>query len=180
MAFTDDEKTAIKALKGYRQIETALKYLIAKTPAVTHEYSETDDYTKQFEADKSVVQGHYRNILEYNVSVTLTPGSISRELFGERQLTVEWPINIEMFFVQNKDKLEDFYAHLEDVRDNFLDVMDLFPVMGGVVPGVINMFVGSADEPEWTQISRYYVWTQRFECQVRQQKSIALLGDWKC
>ena len=180
MAFTDAEKAVINGRKGYRQVETALKYLIAKTPAVESEYDEDNDYPKQFVADKSVVQGHYRCILEHNVSVVLTPGSISREMFAERRLTIEWPINIEMFFVQNKDRVEDFYAHLVQVRDNILDVLDLFPVMGFAVPGVINMFVGSADEPEWAQMSRYYVWTQRFEAVVKQEKSVALLGDWRC
>ena len=178
MAFTETEKANIKKLKGYRQIQTALQYIIAKTPSVGVTLDEYNDYKKLFVVDKNLVQGHYRAIQHHNESITLTPGSISRELFGERQLTVEWPVNIELFMVQTKDKLEDFYEHLSDVRDNMLETLDLYPTMGFLVPGIVNMFTGSADEPEWAQISRHYVWTQRFECTVQQHLSIPLKGDW--
>ena len=143
------------AVKGYQQIQEALRYVIAMA----------DDFGLD-----NVVEGHYRLIHTHNKSVTLTPGSISRELGGHQSVINEWNVNVRLLMVQDKDRLETFYHDAIKAREHILDTIDKYPVLGGI-PGVILCWAGGADEPEWTQIQRLYVWTQVFEVQVRQQVS---------
>ena len=129
----------------------------------------------------NVAQGHYRNILSQQYSVTLTPGSVSRQESGLQSIRVKWGIRLELFSriaaPIDADSIDFARDGLLELFDRVSSLTDTYPTLGGgaaspdVSPYVISesimrSLITSAGSPERQQIGRTHFWTMAATCQV--------------
>jgi len=117
----------------------------------------------------NVVIGHYRPLASKKESVSITPGAISgRRSQGNRTVTTDWVVNIQ-YFVKATDhnNVEDVYSTIVAGRQKLIDVVDQYPTLDGTA-GVVIARLEAADEPDWLQQGRSYIWVQNMRCVVRE------------
>lgn len=117
----------------------------------------------------NVVIGHFRPLANKKESVSLTPGAISgRRSEGNRTVTTDWVVQIQ-YFVKATDhaNVEDVYATIIAGRQKLIDVVDQNPTLNGTA-GVVIARITDADEPDWLQSGRSYIWEQMLRCTIRE------------
>ena len=158
---------------GYARVSQALAAVIRKSP---------------FYDTKNVAIGHYRFMLSKPYSVSLVPGGVSREELGPQSIRVEYEIQVRLFHKATKAKLEDVYDSIIEKRDEIFNIVDIYPTLDSgsvsnpnanvVVECITRAFMTDADEPEWEQIQRTYLWTQELSCSIQEDVILNNTGEY--
>ena len=129
----------------------------------------------------NVAQGHYRNILSQQYSVTLTPGAVSRQESGLQSVRVRWGIRMELYSriaaPIDADSIDFARDGLLELFDRVSGLLDTYPTLGGgaaspdanpyvVSESITRSLITSAGSPERQQVGRTHLWTMDANCQV--------------
>ena len=129
----------------------------------------------------NVAQGHYRNILSQQYSITLTPGAVNRQESGLQSVRVKWGIRLELFSriaaPIDADSIDHARDGLLELFDKVSGLTDNYPTLGGgaaspdanpyvISESIMRSLITSAGSPERRLIGRTHLWTMAATCQI--------------
>ena len=131
----------------------------------------------------NVAQGHYRHILSQPQSVTLTPGSVSRQESGLQAIRVSWGIRLELYSriaePIDADGIDFARDALLELFDKVSSLIDTYPTLGAgaaspdspyvISESITRSLITSAGSPERQRVGRTHLWTMAATCQVTEQ-----------
>ena len=129
----------------------------------------------------NVAQGHYRNILSQQYSITLTPGAVSRQESGLQSVRVKWGVRLELFSRISEpidaDSIDYARDGLLELFDRVSGLLDTYPTLGGgaaspdanpyvISESITRSLITSAGSPERQLVGRINLWSMAATCQV--------------
>ena len=128
----------------------------------------------------NVAQGHYRNILSQQYSVTLTPGSVSRQESGLQSVRVRWGMRLELYSriaaPVDADSIDFARDGLLTLFNKVSGLIDNYPTLGAgaaspdspyvISESITRALITSAGSPTRQQVGRTHLWSMDATCQV--------------